>query len=64
MTGGGSPGCRLSNFATIAPSFTVPDGYVADGTDCDDTESGIYPGATEDMPFLWLSSSSSVIIGR
>jgi len=36
----GNPG-----IATTA--CTVPAGYVADGTDCDDTDATIYPGATD-----------------
>jgi hypothetical protein len=33
--------------ATPASSCAAPEGYVEDGTDCDDTDGGAYPGAAE-----------------
>ncbi|MFH1466885.1 MAG: MopE-related protein [Pseudomonadota bacterium] len=33
--------------AVITAACTVPSGYVADATDCDDTTTGVNPGATE-----------------
>ncbi len=32
---------------TTLAACTVPSGYVARGTDCDDTRAGVFPGATE-----------------
>ncbi|MCK6531283.1 FG-GAP-like repeat-containing protein, partial [Myxococcota bacterium] len=40
LDGFGDPG-------TIASACVVPAGYVADDTDCDDADPGIYPGAPE-----------------
>ena len=35
------------NPAETTPACTKPSGYVSDNTDCDDTDAGTYPGATE-----------------
>ncbi|MFT7521759.1 MAG: MYXO-CTERM domain-containing protein [Kiritimatiellia bacterium] len=35
------------NPAVSKPACSVPDGYVSNAGDCDDTETSVYPGATE-----------------
>ena len=42
-----SDGDTYGDAATSALTCDVPDGYVADDTDCDDTESAVNPAATE-----------------
>jgi len=40
-------GDGFGNGLVFAPSCSQPVGYSADDTDCDDTDSSVYPGATE-----------------
>ncbi len=40
-------GDLFGNAGSTTPDCTLPDGYVSDDTDCDDTNAAIYPGATE-----------------
>jgi len=42
-----SDGDSFGNVEVIAEECILPDGYVVDNTDCDDTKSGVKPGATE-----------------
>jgi len=42
-----SDGDTYGNVGVIAEECSLPDGYVLDNTDCDDTQSAVRPGATE-----------------
>ncbi len=59
--GYGDPGSALI-------SCNMPSGYVADSTDCDDSDAGINPSASEVCNSVWgefdLSSASAKILGE
>ena len=42
-----SDGDGFGDLATATEECTAPSGYIADSTDCDDTDARVYPGATE-----------------